>query len=79
MAGGLVVHITNGQERRTEVLSQERVLIGPGEMCHIRLGSDMLTDSSVLLELSRLPVCVLHRHILPFRFVMGETKHDGPM
>ena len=34
---------------------------------------------AVLLELSRLPVCVLHRHILPFRFVMGETKHDGPM
>src|SRR5881275_3184958 len=53
MAGGLVVHITNGQERHTEVLSQERVLIGPGENCHIRLGSDMLTDSSVLLELSR--------------------------
>src|SRR2546423_11312655 len=53
MAGGLVVHIPNGQERHTEVLSQERVLIGPGEMCHIRLGSDMLTDSSVLLELSR--------------------------
>jgi len=53
MAGGLVVHITNGEERHTEVLSQERVLIGPGENCHIRLGSDMLTDSSVLLELSR--------------------------
>ena len=53
MAGGLVVHITNGEERHTEVLSQERVLIGPGENCHIRLGSDMLTDSNVLLELSR--------------------------
>lgn len=53
MAGGLVVHITNGQERHTEVLSQERVLIGPGENCHIRLGSDLLTGSTVLLELSR--------------------------
>jgi S1-C subfamily serine protease len=53
MAGGLVVHITNGQERHTEVLSQERVLIGPGENCHIRLGSDLLTDSSVMLELAR--------------------------
>ncbi|HZB43999.1 MAG TPA: trypsin-like peptidase domain-containing protein, partial [Pyrinomonadaceae bacterium] len=53
MAGGLVVHISNGQERHTEVLSQERVLIGPGEGCHIRLGSDLLTDSSVMLELSR--------------------------
>ena len=53
MSGGLVVHISNGQERHTEVLSQERVLIGPGEGCHIRLGSDLLTDSSVMLELTR--------------------------
>src|ERR1044071_1244120 len=53
MAGGLVVHISNGQERHTEVLSQERVLIGPGEGCHIRLGSDLLTDSNVMLELPR--------------------------
>ncbi len=53
MAGGLVVHISNGQERHTEVLSQERVLIGPGEGCHIRLGSDLLTDSDVMLELTR--------------------------
>src|SRR3954470_9751033 len=53
MAGGLVVHISNGQERHTEVLSQERVLIGPGEGCHIRLGSDLLTDSNVMLELTR--------------------------
>lgn len=53
MSGGLVVHISNGQERHTEVLSQERVLIGPGEGCHIRLGSDLLTDSNVMLELAR--------------------------
>ena len=53
MPSGLVVHITNGKERHTEVLSQERVLIGPGENCHIRLGSDLLTGSSVLLELTR--------------------------
>lgn len=53
MAGGLVVHISHGQERHTEVLSQERVLIGPGEGCHIRLGSDLLTDSDIMLELTR--------------------------
>jgi S1-C subfamily serine protease len=51
MAGGLVVHITNGPERHTEVLSQENVRVGPGEDCHIRLGSELLTDSSVFLEL----------------------------
>lgn len=35
------------------MLSQERVLIGPGEGCHIRLGTDLLSDSSVMLELLR--------------------------
>ncbi len=53
MAGGLVVHITNGDERHTEVLPQERVLIGPGEGCHIRLGSELLSGSDILLELNR--------------------------
>src|SRR5918998_6361930 len=53
MAGGLVVHISTGRERHTEVLSQERVLIGPGEGCHIRLGSELLSQSDVLLELNR--------------------------
>src|SRR5215207_1777670 len=53
MAGGLVVHITNGDERHTEVLPHDRVLIGPGEGCHIRLGTELLSDSDVLLELNR--------------------------
>src|SRR3954468_5138679 len=53
MAGGLVVHITNGDERHTEVLPHERVLIGPGEGCHIRLGTELLSGSEILLELNR--------------------------
>ena len=53
MSGGLVVHITHGQNRHTEVLPHDRVLIGPGEGCHIRLGSDLLTDSSIFVELTR--------------------------
>ncbi|HYE16772.1 MAG TPA: trypsin-like peptidase domain-containing protein [Pyrinomonadaceae bacterium] len=53
MAGGLVIHISNGSRRQTEVLSTERVRIGPGEDCHIRLGSDLLTDSSIFVELAR--------------------------
>jgi S1-C subfamily serine protease len=53
MAGGLVVHITNGTERHTELLTQESLRVGPGEDCHIRLGSELLTDSSIFLELTR--------------------------
>ncbi|HEX6622360.1 MAG TPA: trypsin-like peptidase domain-containing protein [Pyrinomonadaceae bacterium] len=53
MANGLVIHIARGQDRHTEVLSLERVRIGPGEDCHIRLAPDAPTDSTLLLELAR--------------------------
>jgi S1-C subfamily serine protease len=76
MAGGLVVHISNGQERHTEVLSQERVLIGPGEGCHIRLGSDLLTDSSVMLELTRQNG---HFRVQEFDPEIGITLNGRPL
>ena len=76
MAGGLVVHISTGQERHTEVLSQERVLIGPGEGCHIRLGSDLLTDSSVMLELSRQNG---HFRVQEFDPEIGITLNGRPL
>jgi S1-C subfamily serine protease len=76
MAGGLVVHISNGQERHTEVLSQERVLIGPGEGCHIRLGSDLLSDSSVMLELSRQNG---HFRVSEFDPELGITLNGRPL
>ncbi|MBV9925147.1 MAG: trypsin-like peptidase domain-containing protein [Acidobacteria bacterium] len=76
MAGGLVVHISNGQERHTEVLSQERVLIGPGEGCHIRLGSDLLSDSNVMLELSRQNG---HFRVQEFDPEIGITLNGRPL
>jgi S1-C subfamily serine protease len=76
MAGGLVVHITTGQERHTEVLSQERVLIGPGENCHIRLGSDLLSDTSVLLELAR---SNSHFRVQEFDPEIGITLNGKPL
>lgn len=76
MAGGLVVHISNGQERHTEVLSQERVLIGPGEGCHIRLGSDLLTDSDVMLELARQNG---HFRVQEFDPEIGITLNGRPL
>src|SRR5918912_348799 len=76
MTGGLVIHISNGQERHTEVLSQERVLIGPGEGCHIRLGSDLLTDSSVMLELARQNG---HFRVSEFDPEIGITLNGRPL
>lgn len=76
MAGGLVVHISNGQERHTEVLSTERVLIGPGENCNIRLGTGLLTDSNVLLELSRQNG---HFRVSEFDPEIGITLNGRPL
>jgi S1-C subfamily serine protease len=76
MAGGLVVHITSGEERHTEVLSQERILIGPGEACHIRLGSDLLSDSSVMLELARQNG---HFRVSEFDPEIGITLNGRPL
>ncbi|MGB8506958.1 MAG: trypsin-like peptidase domain-containing protein [Pyrinomonadaceae bacterium] len=54
MASGLVVHIASGRDRHTEVLSQDRVRIGPGEDCQVRLrASGLPTQSALAVELSR--------------------------
>ncbi|MDT4968360.1 MAG: serine protease Do [Acidobacteriota bacterium] len=57
MASSLVIHIAAGEDKHTEVLSQERIRIGAGEDCDLRLrASSLPSDSSanpVLLELAR--------------------------
>jgi S1-C subfamily serine protease len=75
MSSGLVVHITNGHNRHTEVLSQERVRIGPGEDCHIRLGSDLLTESSIFVEIARQNG---HFRITEFDPEIGITLNGKP-
>src|SRR5205085_1206506 len=37
MASGIVIHISAGDERHTEVLSSDRIRIGAGEDCDLRL------------------------------------------
>ncbi len=75
MSGGLVVHITNGHHRHTEVLPHDRVRIGPGEDCHIRLGSDLLTDSTIFVELARQNG---HFRITEFDPEIGITLNGKP-
>lgn len=55
MASGLVIHIAAGEDKHTEVLSHERIRIGAGENCDLRLRVSTLPVSSndTLLELSR--------------------------
>jgi S1-C subfamily serine protease len=56
MATGLVIHISSGDDRHTEILSDDSVRIGTSESCELRLRSSSLpktASNSVLLELSR--------------------------
>ena len=56
MATGLVIHISSGEDRHTEILSDDSVRIGTSESCDLRLRSSSLPKSAlntVLLELSR--------------------------
>jgi serine protease Do len=56
MATGLVIHISSGDDRHTEILSDDSVRIGASEGCDLRLRSSSLPKTAantVLLELSR--------------------------
>src|ERR1051326_5922074 len=56
MATGLVIHISSGEDRHTEILSDDNIRIGTSENCNLRLRSSSLPKdaaNAVLLELSR--------------------------
>jgi hypothetical protein len=57
MANGLVIHISAGEDRHTEALSQDTILIGTGEDCDVRLRASHLpenyTTNGHILELIR--------------------------
>jgi serine protease Do len=57
MANGLVIHIVAGTDKQTEVLSSDRIRIGTGEHCDLRLRSSLLPPTSnksgAVIELAR--------------------------
>ena len=56
MATGLVIHISSGDDRHTEILTDDSVRIGVSEACHLRLRASSLPKTAantVLLELAR--------------------------
>jgi S1-C subfamily serine protease len=56
MATGLVIHISSGEDRHTEILTDERIRIGSSESADLKLRSSSLpknTANGHLLELAR--------------------------
>lgn len=46
MATGLVIHISSGDDRHTEILTDERIRIGSSEECELRLRSSSLPGAN---------------------------------
>ena len=53
MASGLVIHIEFGQDKHTEVVSHDRIRIGAGEDCDLRLPPLAVGTDALLLEIAR--------------------------
>jgi S1-C subfamily serine protease len=57
MASSLVIHIAAGEDKHTEVLSQDRIRIGASEDCDLRLRASSLpfetNPNGIVLELTR--------------------------
>jgi S1-C subfamily serine protease len=57
MASGLAIHIVSGDDKHTQVLMQDRIRVGAGADCDLRLRSSTLPNelatSGALLELTR--------------------------
>lgn len=56
MATGLVIHISSGDDRHTEILTNDNVRIGASDTCDLRLRSSSVPKTladTVLLELTR--------------------------
>ena len=87
MATGLVIHISSGADRHTEILTDERVRIGNSEGSDLRLRSTSLPKNSngYLLELVRrdgtYEVAALNTSLEVTKnseaFTVGSEIHDG--
>jgi S1-C subfamily serine protease len=77
MASGLVVHLEVGRERHTELLTHERIRIGAGEHCDLRLTRDALPAArDLLLELEREDG---HYQVADFDPTLDLTHNGNPL
>ncbi|CAN5389216.1 hypothetical protein BH18ACI2_BH18ACI2_27620 [soil metagenome] len=74
---GLVIHVEAGAERHTEVLTQERIRIGPGAECDLRFRPDLFPrPDAVMLELTRANG---HYRVASFDTSLDLTHNGEPL
>ncbi len=80
MAGGLVIHIAAGDDRHTEIVSQDRVRIGASADCDLQLRASALTTSpiapGIALELTRVGNAY---RVTEFNQSLGITRNGEPL
>src|SRR5215510_2424999 len=79
MATGLVIHISSGDDRHTEILTDDRILIGTSEGCDLRLRASALpkaTNNGPVLELVRSDGTYL---VEKFDVALGPTKNGSQL
>jgi S1-C subfamily serine protease len=79
MSTGLVIHISSGDDRHTEILTDERIRIGTSQDCDLRLRSSSLPKeaaNSVVLELARVGG---HYRVAHFEPSLEPTKNGKPL
>lgn len=77
MATGLVIHISSGDDKHTEILTDERIRIGSSEDCGLRLRASSLPkngSNGCLLELARTGAAY---HITSFDSSLSPTKNGN--
>ena len=80
MANGLVIHISAGEDKHTEILTAEHILIGKSDQCDLRLrASDLPAVSGagdVVLEVGRSSGLYL---VTDFDPLLGITHNGKPI
>jgi S1-C subfamily serine protease len=79
MASGLVIHISSGDERHTEILTDERVRIGTSEESELRLPDSGLPRSNTNGSLLELTLSGNSYHVSTFDSSFSPQKNGLPL
>ena len=76
MAVGIIIHVTVGAEKRTELFSEENIRLGSTEACNLQIHTDKVSAGGVWLELA-LEIGVYR--VVKFRESLNLTLNGKPL
>lgn len=77
MPGGIVIHVESGDDKYTELLTQDRIRVGACEDCDLKVRRSALpTDTGLLFELARSNG---HYRVTDFDPALSITRNGAPL